>query len=145
MSKADYQFIGLLISARVLGGDGVVARFCCAQETETMFAMRLSLRILFFMSTLLLAASAQAATRVAVVDVGVTDKVPSVFLDLVLIELGKQPDFALLERTDVNRLLREQALGLGISGEQAVKAGRLWTADAFLMLEASTNGATRVR
>ena len=79
--------------------------------------------------------SARAATRLAIVDVGGADKVPATLLDLAVVELGKQPSLALLERADVNRRLREQSINLRTSGAQAVQAGRLWAVDAFLMLE----------
>ena len=87
-----------------------------------------------------LAISTQAATRVAVVDVGPQEKVPPAFLDLMLVGLGNQPQLALLERTELAKLLREQTLSLRmgepVKSADAVKAGQLWAVDAFLMLEA---------
>ena len=76
----------------------------------------------------------------AVVDVGMKDKAPAAFIDFLTIAFGKQPAIALLERAEVARLLREQELSLSLSNpiqsETAVKAGKLWSVDAFLMLEA---------
>ena len=97
-------------------------------------------RYLLMAALCCLAISTQAATRVAVVDVGSQEKVPPAFMDLMLVELGNQPQIALLDRTELAKLLHEQALSLSM-GEQvksadAVKAGQLWSVDAFLMLEA---------
>ena len=79
-------------------------------------------------------------TKLAVVDVGPQEKVPPAFLDLMLVGLGNQPQLALLERTELAKLLREQALSLRmgepVKSADAVKAGQLWAVDAFLMLEA---------
>jgi len=102
---------------------------------------------------LLFAASTQAATRLAVVDVGSKEQVPAAFLDLLTVELSRQPDVVLLERTEVNKLFREHALKLTTSGSidinEVVNVGRLWTTDAFLMLEDVTsemrNVSVRVR
>ena len=84
---------------------------------------------------------AKEPTRLAVVDVGVSAKVPAMFLDLLMVELGKHAELALLERTEVAQLLREQSQSLLMSGplkaDDFVKAGRLWAADAFLMLQAN--------
>jgi len=110
-----------------------------AEEIKRLAEVRL--KVLFAgLAGLLFAASTQAATRLAVVDVGSKEQVPAAFLDLLTVELSRQPDVVLLERTEVNKLFREQALGLSISGDinskEAVNAGRLWATDAFLMLEA---------
>ena len=79
-------------------------------------------------------------TKLAVVDVGPQEKLPPAFMDLMLVGLGNQPQLALLERTELTKLLREQALSLHmaepVNSADAVKAGQLWAVDAFLMLEA---------
>ena len=54
-------------------------------------------------------------TRLAVVDVGTKDKAPVAFLDFLTVAFGKQATIALLERAEVDRLLREQALSLSLS------------------------------
>ena len=78
-------------------------------------------------------------TKLAVVDVGPQEKVPPAFMDLMLVGLGNQPQLAMLERTELNKLLREQTLSLRmgepVKSADAVKAGQLWAVDAFLMLE----------
>jgi len=84
---------------------------------------------------------AQAApAKLAIVDVGTKEKVPAGFLEWLLADLSRHPDVALLERTEIDKLLREQNLGLAISAQvnsaNAVQAGRLWTVDAFVLLEA---------
>jgi len=97
-------------------------------------------RILAGLVTLLFALPGQAATRLAVVDVGTQEKMPAAFVDLLTIELGKQPALILLERTEIRRLFGEQSLGMALGGGDAVKAGKLWTVDAFLMVEAGKTG-----
>ena len=81
-----------------------------------------------------------APAKLAIVDVGTKEKVPAGFLEFLLADLSKHPDVALLERTEIDKLLREQNLGLAISAQvnsaDAVKAGRLWAVDAFVLLEA---------
>ena len=94
---------------------------------------------------------AKKETRLAVVDVGAKEKAPLAFMDLLMVAFAKQPSIALLERADVDRLLREQALSLSLSnpiqGPAAVKAGKIWAVDAFLMLEAvpTAKGPPRLR
>lgn len=82
-------------------------------------------------------------------DVGTRQSVPVQFMDLLTVTLSQKREVALLERHEISRLLREQALGLAMSGQidsvEVVKAGKLWTVDAFLMLEANTNQTLRVR
>jgi hypothetical protein len=78
--------------------------------------------------------------KLAIVDVGTAEKVSGPFMDLLLVSFNKYPEIALLERTEIDKLLKEQALSLSSSGEDMVKAGKLWTTDAFLMLESSTSG-----
>ena len=96
-------------------------------------------------------AKAKKETRLAVVDVGTKEKAPLAFMDLLTVAFGKQPNIALLERADVDRLLREQALSLSLSnptqGTAAVKAGKIWAVDAFLMLESlpTAKGPPRLR
>jgi hypothetical protein len=94
---------------------------------------------------LVVASSAYAGTtRVAVVDVG-ADRTPSAFADLLTVALTKEPTIELVERERIARLLREQAISMALSGTNAVKAGKLVGADAFLMLEANTNRTLRIR
>lgn len=76
--------------------------------------------------------------RIAVLDVGRLDQVLPGFSDLVFVALGKQNGIELLEREAIHKLLQEQALNLtaaNFQNQAAVKAGKLWNADAFLMLE----------
>lgn len=86
-------------------------------------------------------------TKLAVVDVGGKVKAPPAFLDFLAVAFTKQANIALLERAEIDRLLREQALSLSLSRDAAVKAGKLWAVDAFLMLEAEgqAKGPMRIR
>jgi hypothetical protein len=77
--------------------------------------------------------------RLAIVDVGITQKVPGPFLDLLLAAFNQHPEIALLERTEIDRLLREQALSLSLSNADMVKAGKLLAADSLLMLESGVS------
>lgn len=77
--------------------------------------------------------------RVAVLDVGGKQKVSSVLTALLEARLLEHADeLVLLERSKVERLLREQALGLSnqgsLAGAGAVRAGELWGVDAFCLL-----------
>src|ERR1051325_1613445 len=93
-----------------------------------------------------------APTKLAIVDVGSQEKVPPAFLDSLLVGFPTQPGIALVERTDMRRILNEQACSLAMSGriesQCAIKVGKLCAADAFLMLEAGkdpTNNSIPVR
>lgn len=75
----------------------------------------------------------------AVLDVGEQEKVPPSLIAFVEAELtGKEDRLVLLERARVDRLLREQALGLSnkrsFGGREAVRAGELWGVDVFCLL-----------
>jgi len=90
-----------------------------------------------------------APAKLAIVDVSTREPVRPGFVELVMAAVSSDPGVALLEREEINRLLHEQTLTLGIRGtvesQAAVKAGRVWGADSFLMLEAESNSAVRVR
>jgi hypothetical protein len=60
-------------------------------------------------------------------------------LDLTLAKLIGTPEIVLVERADVERLLREQALSLSglVDGTTAVKAGKILSADLLAVLEYS--------
>jgi hypothetical protein len=77
-------------------------------------------------------------SRLAIIDVGAKDKVPDPFLDVLMAAFNKYPDVALLERTEINKLLREQALNLSLSNTDWIRAGKLLAADSFLMLESTS-------
>jgi hypothetical protein len=84
--------------------------------------------------------------RLAIVDTGAGDKLPPSFLDLLLVSFTRYPGIALLERTEVDRILTEQALSLSFSGTDALQAGRIQATDAFLMLEsAKSDKSTFIR
>jgi hypothetical protein len=83
-------------------------------------------------------------TRLAIVDVGSGQRVSEEFVDFLTLALGQEPQVALLERGQVERILREQSLGMMLAGTNAVRAGKLVAADAFLMLELQTNQTVRV-
>lgn len=79
-----------------------------------------------------------STAKLAIVDVGTQKKVPEPFMDLLLVAFGNYSEITLLERTEINKLLREHALALSMSGnidKDVIKVGRLWATDAFLMLE----------
>lgn len=86
-----------------------------------------------------------ATTKLAIVEVGTKTGGPMTFVDFLTVALSRESTIELLEREKVEQLLREQALGLALSGADAVKAGKLAGADAFLMLEANDKQALRVR
>lgn len=114
-------------------------------------------RLFLMMASALLgvppSAPAQPAKQIklAVVDLGAKNKAPAAFVDLLTVACSKQPALILLERDQVDRLHREQALSLSLSKpiqpETAVQAGKLWAVDAFLMLETDkgAKGPVRVR
>jgi hypothetical protein len=83
-------------------------------------------------------------TKLAIVDVGSGQRVSVEFVDFLTLSLGHEPQVALLERGQVEQILREQSLGMLLAGTNAVKAGKLVAADAFLMLELQTNQTVRV-
>lgn len=72
--------------------------------------------------------------KLAVVDVSTTVRLPAGFLDLLMADLSQHPGIALLERAEIDRLLREHTLGL-TKGTDAISAGHLWAVDAFVLLE----------
>lgn len=84
-------------------------------------------------------------TKLAIVDVGSGQRVPVEFVDFLTLALGHEPQVALLERGQVEQILREQSLEMMLAGTNAVRAGKLVAADAFLMLELQTNQTVRVR
>ncbi len=85
-------------------------------------------------------------TRLAIVDVGASNKAQEPFLDVLTAAFSKQPAVALLERTEIAKLLREQSLSLSMSNADMVKTGKLLAADSLLMLEANTTeGKTLLR
>ena len=94
-------------------------------------------------------AAETAPAKLAIVDVGTREEVQPGFVELVTAAISTDPGIAVLERKEINRLLSEQALALGIRGvvesHAAVKAGQTWGTDAFLMLEAQSNSVLRVR
>jgi hypothetical protein len=86
----------------------------------------------------------QRPTKLAIVDVGSGQRVSEEFVDFLTLALGREPQVALLERRQVEQILREQSLGMMLTGTNAVRAGKLVAADAFLMLELQTNQTVRV-
>ena len=78
------------------------------------------------------------ATRVALVGSDGNDGSGKV-LDLATALLGKDTDLQLLDRAEVDRVLREQAFSLAgmVRAEDAVKAGQLLHVDLFAVLEGS--------
>ncbi len=86
----------------------------------------------------------QRPTKLAIVDVGSGQRVSAEFVDFLTLALGQEPQVALLERGQVERILREQSLAMMLAGTNAVRAGKLVAADAFLMLELQTNQTVRV-
>jgi hypothetical protein len=82
-------------------------------------------------------AAADSVFRLAVVDVGTTEKIPKEFLDLLLVSFKRHPEIAILERTDVDRILKEQSLNLSFSDSNVLQPGRIKATDAFLLLESN--------
>ncbi len=88
-----------------------------------------------------IASEADARFRLAIVNTGTADKLPPSFLDLLLVSFKKYPDVALVERTEVDKILKEQSLSLSFE-KDALQAGRIQFADAFLMLESSKSDSS---
>jgi hypothetical protein len=82
-----------------------------------------------------MAAEADSQIRLAMVDTGISDKLPASFLDLLLVSFKNYPDIALIERTEVDKILKEQALSLSFSAKDVLQPGRIQFAHALLMLE----------
>ncbi|MEX2608238.1 MAG: hypothetical protein WD708_12925 [Kiritimatiellia bacterium] len=87
--------------------------------------------------------------RVAVLDMSGEGEVPGELITL--LEAGlleSEGQVVLLERFRVDRLFREQTLGLsnagGFSGQLAIQAGKVWGVDVFCLLE-KTEGNFRVQ
>ncbi|MDF3130805.1 hypothetical protein P0Y35_16460 [Kiritimatiellaeota bacterium B1221] len=90
------------------------------------------------MGSLLRAADPQPR-RVAVLEVG-EEPVPEALVALMEARILEQEDrVVLLERSSVDRLLQEQALGLRhdqeFGGRSAIQAGKIWGVDVFLLVE----------
>jgi hypothetical protein len=102
--------------------------------------LRLLLVVVFTVFTM---GEACAATRIALVGSGGNDGVGNA-LDLATALLGKDTDLQLLDRTEVDRVLREQAFSLAgmIRAEDAVKAGQLLHVDLFAVLEGTPTNET---
>jgi hypothetical protein len=87
---------------------------------------------------------------VAVVDVG-ERAAPLSFVEVFWVRLGETPGVQLVEREQIEKVLKEQALALSFDDEservQAVKAGKLMSADILVMLEAGkpTQGQIPIR
>lgn len=74
--------------------------------------------------------------KIAIVDVGTNERIPSSFMSLLEVGLSKYPSMVLLERTEIDKLLKEQALSVFLSGNpEAVRTGKILAVDAFVMLE----------
>jgi|GEM_PF-4233954 curli biogenesis system outer membrane secretion channel CsgG len=58
--------------------------------------------------------------------------VPATAVDMLTVELGRDSRLALLERVEVNRIFREQALSH--TGKDALKVARILGADGLLVL-----------
>src|SRR6266699_5050112 len=84
-----------------------------------------------------------AATRIALVGAG--NGVENV-LDTATALLSKDTDLQLLDRAEVDRVLREQEISLAglMLAEHAVKAGQLLHADLFAVLEGTLTNETKV-
>ena len=85
-----------------------------------------------------------AATRIALVGSGGNNGVGNT-LDLATALLGKDTDLQLLDRAEVDRMLREQAFSLAgmVRAEDAVKAGQLLHVDLFAVLEGTLTNELR--
>lgn len=89
------------------------------------------------MAVLLFCTTAMAATRIAIVGTDAGTETSKV-LDLALAEFKGSKDIEVLERAQIDRVLREQEFSLGNrtpDAERAVKAGQLLRVDLFAVLE----------
>lgn len=87
--------------------------------------------------------------RLAIVNVGLNEKVPAPLIPLLEARLLAAEDgVVLLERAEADRLLREQELGLSavdeFGGQRAMRAGEIWNVDAFCLIS-SEESHVRVR
>ena len=89
------------------------------------------------------------ATKLAIVDVGRKDKVSKVFLDLLLVAFGNKEGVKLLERQEMDKLLREHELAVSLGGKvdakEAVRVGRLTASDTILMLDMADESGSQGR
>jgi tetratricopeptide (TPR) repeat protein len=80
--------------------------------------------------------------RMAVIDIGGTDSVPSALMDILLIELSNDPNITLLEREKIKQILSEQKISLSLTekltSNDIVKTGQILAADSILMLQNET-------
>jgi len=95
------------------------------------------LRIIFIFPFLLFSLFSSAERtqfKLAIVDVGEKEKIPAEFIDLVYLSFEKYPEIILLERMEIEKILREHAINKSFSVKELV-AGKFLTTDGFLMLE----------
>ena len=106
--------------------------------TTMRISLRVALMLLAALSTPAATGNANASTRLALVS-GETNGGLANILDTATALLRKDADLQLLERAQVDRVLREHELSLaGLErAEHAVKAGQLLQADLFAVLEGS--------
>ena len=85
--------------------------------------------------------TAAAMTRVALVSTDGKDVIRNV-LDLAEAELGSEAKIELLERRQIERVLREQKLSLSglVEANQIVAAGKLLSVDLFAVVETAAGG-----
>ncbi|WP_437222296.1 hypothetical protein SH661x_002716 [Planctomicrobium sp. SH661] len=90
--------------------------------------------------------------KVAIVEATVGKPLPGSVLDLLFLELSKNPAIELLERQEIARILREQRLSTTFeSPEESLQTGKLLAADVLLILqsdpiaESSAQSPSKVR
>lgn len=83
----------------------------------------------------------EAAIRVAVIDAGSTYPAPPELIDLMIARLSRRPGLSVLERQEIDAILREQGNSLALnrraSPDDAIAAGRIVGADALVLLVAA--------
>ena len=99
--------------------------------------------ILCFWLTTVVALCADAPVRIAIL-AGDGDRAPKAGLvDLLVVQLSQQEGVVLLERQDVDRLLREHGMSAKagtLTPKQAMAMGRVLAADCMLFVEAKREG-----
>ena len=106
----------------------------------------MNLRLLLLLGLISAAATfgkTHAATNIALVGSGGNGRVGNV-LDATTALLSKDTDLQLLDRAEVDRVLREQEISLAglVRAEHAIKAGQLLHADLFAVLEGGLTNET---
>lgn len=99
----------------------------------SIFKKTFSIFILFLLFSISSSAEVEQF-KLAIVDVGQKEKIPVEFIDLVYLSFKKYPEIILLERMEIEKILKEHAINKSFSVKELI-AGKFLATDGFLMLE----------